>query len=210
MKALSMAVTAALVMLASSPSHALTFDFSFTNASGLGTDPGTVTGEIVGLSNNATSAATAVYIDSFPTAPFLLFGDGPFSLQLPEGTPFNVISPFDQLLYNSFTVSDDQITNAEFSAKIFSGDQNDGGTPTNTFGLGVPNYDPPSYFTYVDLLSNGVIPNLSVGADIVSFTPIPPPTPLPAALPLFATGLGVIGLFVRRRRRKNGAALQLN
>jgi hypothetical protein len=29
-----------------------------------------------------------------------------------------------------------------------------------------------------------------------------PPTPLPAALPLFAAGLGVIGWFGRRRRRK--------
>jgi hypothetical protein len=32
-------------------------------------------------------------------------------------------------------------------------------------------------------------------------------TPLPAALPLFATGLGVAGLLARRRKRKNGAAI---
>ena len=32
------------------------------------------------------------------------------------------------------------------------------------------------------------------------------PTPLPAALPLFAGGLGVIGLFARRRKQKNAAA----
>jgi hypothetical protein len=31
-------------------------------------------------------------------------------------------------------------------------------------------------------------------------------TPLPAALPLFAGGLGVMGLFARRRKRKNAAA----
>jgi hypothetical protein len=31
------------------------------------------------------------------------------------------------------------------------------------------------------------------------------PTPLPAALPLFATGLGAVGLFGRRRKRKNTA-----
>ncbi len=32
-------------------------------------------------------------------------------------------------------------------------------------------------------------------------------TPLPAALPLFAGGLGVVGLLARRRKRKNTAAL---
>jgi len=32
-------------------------------------------------------------------------------------------------------------------------------------------------------------------------------TPLPATLPLFATGLGGLGLFGWRRKRKNGAAL---
>ncbi len=34
----------------------------------------------------------------------------------------------------------------------------------------------------------------------------PPPTPLPAALPLFATGLGIMGLFGWRRKRKAQAA----
>ena len=35
----------------------------------------------------------------------------------------------------------------------------------------------------------------------------PNATPLPAALPLFATGLGTLGLFGWRRRRKNAAAI---
>jgi hypothetical protein len=35
----------------------------------------------------------------------------------------------------------------------------------------------------------------------------PAPTPLPAALPLFATGLGAMGLFGWRRKRKNAAAM---
>jgi hypothetical protein len=32
-------------------------------------------------------------------------------------------------------------------------------------------------------------------------------TPLPAALPLFATGVGALGLFGWRRKRKNAAAI---
>jgi hypothetical protein len=35
----------------------------------------------------------------------------------------------------------------------------------------------------------------------------PVATPLPAALPLFASGLGALGLLARRRKRKNAAAL---
>jgi len=35
----------------------------------------------------------------------------------------------------------------------------------------------------------------------------PAPTPLPAALPLFATGVGVMGWLAKRRKRKNAAAL---
>jgi hypothetical protein len=33
------------------------------------------------------------------------------------------------------------------------------------------------------------------------------PHPLPAALPLFASGVGVLGLFSRRKNRKNAAAI---
>jgi hypothetical protein len=39
---------------------------------------------------------------------------------------------------------------------------------------------------------------------VLTLTPVA--TPLPAALPLFATGLGALGLLGRRRKRKNAAA----
>jgi hypothetical protein len=43
---------------------------------------------------------------------------------------------------------------------------------------------------------------LNVAVDINVAT-----TPIPAALPLFATGLGVMGWLARRKKRKNTAAL---
>jgi hypothetical protein len=47
----------------------------------------------------------------------------------------------------------------------------------------------------------------ATGADSASFTGTLTTTPLPAALPLFAGGLGALGLFGWRRKRKNAAAL---
>ena len=41
----------------------------------------------------------------------------------------------------------------------------------------------------------------------LSFSTPPPATPLPAALPLFATGLGALGLLGWRRKRKNAAVI---
>jgi hypothetical protein len=46
--------------------------------------------------------------------------------------------------------------------------------------------------------------DFSVGGSVVSPNAV---TPLPAAFPLFATGLGAIGLFGWRRKRKNAAAV---
>jgi hypothetical protein len=44
--------------------------------------------------------------------------------------------------------------------------------------------------------------------DYILEPPLPPtPTPLPPALPLFATGLGALGLLGWRRKRKNAAAI---
>jgi hypothetical protein len=59
-------------------------------------------------------------------------------------------------------------------------------------------------FTVISL--TGASGDKYIGLDNVNVTAVGA-TPLPAALPLFAGGLGVIGLLARRRRRKNAAAI---
>jgi hypothetical protein len=84
--------------LASTPGHALSFGFSFTNDPAFGGNtPGTVTGEIDGLVDNATGPATAVFIDSAPSA---------FNLSFPISVPVSD----SEVVVNSFTVSNGVIT----------------------------------------------------------------------------------------------------
>ena len=61
----------------------------------------------------------------------------------------------------------------------------------------------------IDPLSNMVLasnPFVTVAYDFAGSLTDPSPTPLPAALPLFAGGLGILGLMGARRRRKAAAA----
>jgi len=89
---------ACALALASTPGHALSYDFSFTNQ--FGTIPGTVTGHIDGLQDNATSQATAVIINSAPSV---------FNLTFP--LPFPVTG---QGVANQFNVSSGVITSGVF------------------------------------------------------------------------------------------------
>jgi hypothetical protein len=78
-------------------------------------------------------------------------------------------------------------------------------------GLGMLNlvydfsHDTASDFFSVNCEGAGCTPELSITYD---YTPAAvSQTPLPAALPLFSAGLGVLGLFGWRRKRKNIAAI---
>jgi hypothetical protein len=79
------------------------FMFSFTNASG--NVPGTVTGRILGITNNTTGAAAQVTIDSYPSG----FYPTPFTL------PINV-TLFPNQFANSFTETAGVITSARIDA----------------------------------------------------------------------------------------------
>jgi hypothetical protein len=72
---------------------------------------GTVTGEIFGLTNNSTSAASEVIIDSYPTFPSNPSNLGP--------APINVTAWAYQI-YNLFTESDGAITYDVFAASASS------------------------------------------------------------------------------------------
>jgi hypothetical protein len=99
---LGMFAFACALALASTPGHALSFDFSFTNQ--FGTIPGTVTGHIDGLQDNATSQATAVIINSAPSV---------FNLTFP--LPFPVTG---QGVDNQFNVSSGVITSGVFLSVV--------------------------------------------------------------------------------------------
>jgi hypothetical protein len=192
MNKLWFAATVIIAVVASAPvySATLTFDFSFTSAPW-----GTVTGEIDGLLDNTTGeAATAVYIDS-----------DPFMLGTVCTEPCNVTSTPWSVLSNVFTVASGSITAADLSTQLYEsisyGFALDTTTspPTFTFGiLGSLGADVTSSTATFTLVSGGG------GSCSISEVCV---TPLPAALPLFGTGLGAIGLFGWRRRRRNAAAI---
>jgi hypothetical protein len=98
-RTLSAFAFASALALTSTPGHALSFDFSFTNV--VGNVSGTVTGLIEGLTDNTTSSATDVIVQSYPNG---LSGlpSAPFTL-----TQSN---PSD----NTFTVANGLITSAFF------------------------------------------------------------------------------------------------
>jgi hypothetical protein len=92
-------VFASVLALASSPGHALSFDFSFTNVSGNVT--GTVTGLVEGLTNNTTSGATDIIVESYP-AGVTNVPTAPFDVSVAGATN------------NTFTVANGSITSAFF------------------------------------------------------------------------------------------------
>jgi len=93
-------------LLSGSPARALNFDFSVTEQPGSGNFNGTFTGEVFGLTDNATGAASSVEIDTLPAGFTNDYGTLPI-----------VVTNFVDIPINSFTVSGGQITGALFGAE---------------------------------------------------------------------------------------------
>jgi hypothetical protein len=200
MKKLVLAVTTIVAILASAPAIASTYDVSFTSYPGVGSTPGlgnvlgTATFEVEGLTDNTTGNATDV----------LLIG-APVALEVPSSLPFDFFTSglvFD----SSFTVTGGVITAADFewtstspngvawSANLVSSLPE--GAPYGTGSFDIHVNIPPEPAEGQILECYG--PNC-----LTTFTST---TPLPAALPLFAGGLVMIGLIAKRKKRKNAVA----
>jgi hypothetical protein len=167
---------ACALALVSTPGHALTFDFSFTNVSG--DTPGTVTGVIAGLVDNATSQASLVIIESVPSV-------------LPIPTPRPLFPGF--ALSNSFTVVNGTITSALYN-------QLGVGFPEGMFSLGI-NFNPPTTNRAELDVAINVFPLTSpfvIGP--ISFTPVPGPI-AGAGLPGLILACGALLALARRRRQ---------
>jgi PEP-CTERM motif len=180
MRNLLLPASIALILLgpASANANLLDFYFSFSDDGSYPPFdvPGTVTGEISGLTDNSTSMAEHVFIDSFPA-----------NLALGFATPLDTIG--DSLLFgfNSFTVSHGQIVDALYLA------QNN----IYPYSLFLNVFDGNSLTG--SILTTG---NLS-GLDGITFTAVPEPSTWAMMLLGFA-GLGFAG-YRQRRKPVDGA-----
>ena len=111
----SAALAASALICAATPASALDFTFSFTND--VGNIPGTVTGEIFGLTNNSTSAATSVQVFTWPS------GLIPIASQ-PTYTPPLDATTWASQFGNAFTVVNSAVTNGAFHADNTTGVSN--------------------------------------------------------------------------------------
>ena len=156
---------------------ALNFDFSFTGTDG--TVPGTVTGEVFGLTDNATSSPTDVVITGYPAAITGLL-PAPWDLFTVPGYEFG-----ENGLEDHFTVSGGAVTNAAFG-EFTAADQ-------TILDLG---------YGGLDVFANG--PDVVADRPDAVFTPAPSMSggvPEPEAWSLMLAGFGLASASLRARRR---------
>ena len=170
-----------ICLMSPTTSHATLLDFTFAFSNTVGSVAGTVTGEIFGLTDNATGPAANVILDSYPAG---------LGLSMPPLTVFTINAGT-----NSFTVLAGEITAANYDAfdamfkaslrlDVLLGDNN---VLASTQGSGfVANNDGFAGVTYTPVTVPA--PPLATG-------------PVAASVTLLATGLAALWPWCRRGRR---------
>ena len=176
--------------LAASQASAVTVNFSFSSdlsdPQATNKIPGTITGHIDGLVDNATSAATAIFIDSYPAAALGTIADPSYV------TPVNVAAWSGQFA-NSFTLVGGVVT-----AALFHSNQNGPGG-FDQFWLNVPlgyingntNYFDLGNGNRVSIWNNNGFAGVTFGAGGT--------VPEPTSWAMMIAGFGLVGAAMRRR-----------
>lgn len=179
-------------MLCAPLARADDFTFSFTNTT-QGNVSGTVTGKILGLTNNSTGPAAQVIITSFPAGLNSVLGSAPITA-----------TSWDQQYQNSFTETNGVVTGGGFWAE-----DTIGGNPVGAqlYINGESNYN----FLNLDGADALYVYGAN-GLAAANITPLasPPPTSVPAlpgwAMLLTSLLLCASGLFLLNRYRIDGCA----
>jgi hypothetical protein len=127
-------------------------------------------------------------------------GTGIGTLKLENYTPGNTLTTGN---FVSFEYHSNLITEAFSNASFLNGQLG----PTFPAAQSVSIFDPLQKFEFFSGTDGFWCTGPRCANDIGSSSSwAATATPLPAALPLFAGGLGVVGFFARRRKRKNATA----
>jgi len=160
------------------PARAELLDFTFSFSNSIGTTAGTVTGEIEGLADNSTGAAGDVIIESAPA----MENDSEL------GAPYDTASWTK--IYDSFTVTDGQITAVDFRAAT------NGAAGLSLDVNGLDNFTVSENIQSVTTFG---------GFAAITFTPLnAPASPEPGTFAMAALALPALGSWAWKKRQAGG------